>query len=560
MSSRFLLLVSLIVAVGVSGSHAQESGHPVPKSPRWLTFEGDEGPGAGKHIVLIAADQEYRSEQSMPMLARLLSERHGFHCTVLFLVNAKGESDPTLPIRYQQKDIVHHIAGLEHLKRADLMILFSRLITLPDEEVAHVIEYLESGKPIIGIRTANHGFLENFPYRKNGKKVRFGDDVLGGAFRSHHGNWHRDSTRGIIVKENAGHPVLTGVEDVWGPSDVYQVHAKGKGLGADCTALLLGQPLTGRKHDDEVNEKKAALPIAWTKTWTGESGKTARVFHVTMGSARDYESEDLRRLTVNAAFWGLRLEDKIRADLNCALVGPYRPLPSGFNYAELGVKPRPPSTYDTRTRSLFNGKDLTGWHADVPAADKDSAIAPSFTIRDGHLVSLGRPNGHLLTDALHGDYRLEVEYRFTGKPGNCGVLVHASKPRALYGMFPQSIEVQMNSGHAGDFWCIQENIAVPDMAKRRRGPPEKWGGGPRDSRNIKNLTDDSEKSVGEWNRMVIECLDQRVRVRINGDLVNDGFDCTASSGRIALQAEGTEVEFRRLDLTPIGELPPLESR
>ena len=547
---RSLLVVSLLALVGADVLAQATNGS---KSPRWLTFEGTKGPGVGKHVVLIAADQEYRSEQSLPMLARILAERHGFFCTVLFLVNGEGESDPTLPIRYQKKDIVHDIPGLEHLKKADLMVLFSRLITLPDEQIAHVIDYLESGKPIIGIRTANHGFLGNFPYEKNGKKVRFGDDVLGGAFRSHHGNWHRDSTRGIIVKENAGHPILKGVRDVWGPSDVYQVHAQGKGLSADCTGLLLGQPLLGRKHDDGVNEKKAALPIAWTKTWTGDSGKTARVFHVTMGSAKDYQSEGLRRLTVNAVYWCLGMEDRIRADMSCDYVGPYRPLSSGFNYAKLGVRPRPIAAYDTRTRSLFNGRDLTGWKADVPAADKKS-VSPSFIVRDGLLVSKGRPLGHLITEAIYEDYRLEVEYRFAAKAGNCGVLVHASKPRALYAMFPQSIEVQMQSGHAGDFWCIQENIAVEDMAKRRRGSPERWGGGPRDSRNIKNLTDGSEKPVGHWNRMVIECLDKRVRVWVNGDLVNDGFDSTATKGRIALQAEGTEVEFRRLDFTPIGEL------
>lgn len=330
----------LAILVTAAAAAAQE--HPVPAGPNWLTYEGGEGPGAGKHVVLIAADQEYRSEQSMPMLARLLSRRHGFHCTVLFLVNEDGLCDPTLPIRWQKegKGIVHRIPGLEHLKTADLMILFSRLVTLSDEQIGHVIDYLDSGKPIIAIRTANHGFLENFPYRKGNRRVRFGDDVLGGAFRSHHGNWHADSTRGIIVEENAGHPVLTGVKDVWGPSDVYQCWDKGKALGSDCTALLLGQPLVGRKPDDASNTKKAALPVAWTKTWTGNKGKTARVFHLTMGSARDFQNEGLRRLTLNAALWCVGREKTITADLNCDVVGRYEPRPSGFRYHELGVRPR----------------------------------------------------------------------------------------------------------------------------------------------------------------------------------------------------------------------------
>ena len=112
-------------------------------------------------------------------------------------------------------------------------------------------------------------------------------------------------------------------------------------------------------------------------------------------------------------------------------------------------------------------------------------------------------------------------------------------------MFPASIEVQMNSGHAGDFWCIHENIVVPNMEKRRpRGKNQKWGGKKGDSRRILNLTDGTEKPLGEWNTMVIECVKDAVTVRINGDLVHHGTKCTATRGQIALQAEGSEVEFR----------------
>jgi len=204
---------------------------------------------------------------------------------------------------------------------------------------------------------------------------------------------------------------------------------------------------------------------------------------------------------------------------------------------------------------LFNGKDLSGWTADVPAKDTDPKAPPSFLVRNGRLVSMGEPRGHLVTDAAFRDYRLEVEYRFPGKGGNCGVLVHASKPRALYKMFPQSIEVQMQSGDAGDFWCIQENIEVPDMEKRRpRKEGEKWGGAEGDARRILNLTDGSEKPLGEWNTMVIEARGRSLEVWVNGDLVNEGSNSTASEGKIALQAEGTEVEFRRVD---IGPLPPV---
>ena len=205
--------------------------------------------------------------------------------------------------------------------------------------------------------------------------------------------------------------------------------------------------------------------------------------------------------------------------------------------------------------TLFNGKDLAGWHVDVPHLDKNPDAKPTFIVRDGKLVSLGNPQGHLITDRQYENFRLEVEYRFAGKPGNCGVLVHASDPRALYKMFPKSIEVQMNHKHAGDFWCIVEDIKVPNMIARR-GPKEKWGITEGKARRILNLTDDSENAVGEWNRMVIECLDDQVKVWVNGDLVNHGTDCTASKGQIALQAEGAEVEFRKLELSAIDALTP----
>ena len=202
--------------------------------------------------------------------------------------------------------------------------------------------------------------------------------------------------------------------------------------------------------------------------------------------------------------------------------------------------------------SLFNGKDLSGWHADVPAADKKPDIGPSFIVRDGLLVSLGKPAGHLITDKEYGDYKLEAQYRFPGKPGNCGILVHTSKPRVLGGMYPQSIEVQMDSGNAGDFWCISENIEVPDMDKRRpHKEGQKFGGGASDARQILNLTDHSEKPPGEWNTMLIECKADSVKVWVNGELVNDGGKCTATKGRISIQAEGSEVEFRKLEMTPL---------
>jgi len=234
----------------------------------------------------------------------------------------------------------------------------------------------------------------------------------------------------------------------------------------------------------------------------------------------------------------------------------------------------PTLAFATETISLFNGKDLSGWTMDIPARDKaspeDEAIikngiividthtaewwrsVPSFIVRDGLLVSLGMQGGHLITEKEYSDYELVVEYRFSKTPGNCGVLVHASKLRRLYRMFPQSIEVQMMHKNAGDFWCIGEDIEVPNMEERRpRKEGQKFGGDAKDARQILNLVDGAEKPLGEWNTMKIVCKDDEIIVHVNGTLVNHGFNATATSGKIALQAEGSEVEFRKVELTPL---------
>ncbi len=323
--------------------------HPVPESPHWLIYPGGDGPGKGRHIVLIAAEQEYRSEQSMPMMAKVLSKHHGFDCTVLFGVNEKGEVDPTLPV-YPEKGKEaefkpHHIPGLEHLASADLVVFFTRELTLPMTEQQQIVKYIDSGKPFIALRTANHGFRSTLPYKLNGKQVRWGEDVLGGSFLGHHGRWQADSTRGILVAEQKQHSILTGVSDIWGNSDVYRTYKEGAALPADCTALVWGQPLTGRNHDDPPNAKLEPLPVAWVKNWQTSTGKNALVFHSTMGSGTDLQSAGLRRLVINAAYWCLKMEPSISATRSVDIVGDYKPLGSGFNYVKLGVQPKPVAAY-----------------------------------------------------------------------------------------------------------------------------------------------------------------------------------------------------------------------
>ncbi len=314
---------------------------------QWLSYPGGAGPGKGKRIVLIAADQEYRSEQSMPMLAKILSQHHGFDCTVLFGVNDQGEVDPTMPVYPEKgKELKeHHIPGLEQLAKADLVIFFARLLTLPMAERELIVKYVDSGRPIIALRTANHAFHGALPYKINGKQVNWGNDVLGGTFLGHHGRWHADSTRGILVEEQKHHPILTGVSDIWGNSDVYRTYKAGTSLPDGCTALVWGQPLMGRKHDDPANPKLEALPVAWFKTWQTSDGKQTRVFHSTMGSGHDLQNPGLRRLIINAAYWGMGMESTITPARSVEIVGTYQPLESGFNYKELGVVPKPVSAY-----------------------------------------------------------------------------------------------------------------------------------------------------------------------------------------------------------------------
>ena len=211
----------------------------------------------------------------------------------------------------------------------------------------------------------------------------------------------------------------------------------------------------------------------------------------------------------------------------------------------------------SESENLFNGIDLNGWHVDVPAMDNNPDTINPFIVRDGLLVSLGDPRGHLITDNEFENYQLEVEYRFAGEPGNCGVLVHSSTPRALYKMFPKSMEVQMEHENAGDFWCIVEDITVPNM-EDRRGPKEEWGITEGKARRIRKTVDGAEVPVGEWNNMIIECVADEVKVWVNDVLVNEGYNCTAQKGQIAIQAEGSEVEFRKVEITHITQLTVTE--
>jgi len=302
----------------------------------WVVLEGKSGPGVGKHVVFVIGDDEYRSEDSMPQLAKILAVRHGFKCTLLFAIDpATGEISP---------GTLDNIPGLEKLETADMMVIFTRFRELPDEQMKHIIDYTNSGKPILGLRTSTHAF--NYKINKDGPYAKYhfrsedpeggwGREVLGETWAGHYGRHNQESTRGLVAKGMEDHPILKGVEDVWGPSDVYTITT----LTGDSKPVVMGQVLSGMSPDDPPNSEKELMPLAWIKTHTGDSGKAARVFATTLGHSFDLNSEGVRRLLVNAVYWCLGMEDEIPPKSNVDFVGAYEPNDIGMKKYKPGLKP-----------------------------------------------------------------------------------------------------------------------------------------------------------------------------------------------------------------------------
>jgi len=298
------------------------------------------GAGSGKHIVLISGDEEYRSEQALPQLAKILTKHYGFECTVLFAIDPRDGT-----INPEQRN---NIPGLEALDNADLMVIFTRFRDLPDEQMKHIADYVNSGRPIVAMRTATHAFeikssktYQRFSWDSKEWDGGFGRQVLGETWIAHHGEHGKQSTRGIVVEGQKDHPILRGIRsgDIWVPTDVYKVRLP---LPGDSQPLILGQVLQGMKPSDQplAGEKNnPMMPVAWTKTYVPERGVRGRVFTTTMGAAQDLENESLRRLIVNACFWAVGLENEIPARTNVELVGDYKPLPFRFGGFAKGLKP-----------------------------------------------------------------------------------------------------------------------------------------------------------------------------------------------------------------------------
>ena len=320
------------------------AGAALAQNPNLVVYQGTSGPGAGKHIVFLAGDHEYRSEESLPALARILARRYGFKCSVFFTTDPKtGFIEPGSS----------HVSGLEALRTADLMVIFLRFQDFPDSEMQHVVDYLDRGGPIVGFRTATHAFQIRRPDAKFVKYTwnnatdypgGFGRQILGETWVSHYGKNHAQSSRLILQQDQATHPILRGVKDVWVQSGGYTA----KPIDGS-QVLATGQILDGMTPGSPAAPGKELMPVAWYRTYTSASGTSGRVFTTTHGASEDLLNDGFRRMSINACLWAAGLESAIAPASDISFVGPYHPTTFNFEGYVKGVKP----------------SDLAGWDAPI---------------------------------------------------------------------------------------------------------------------------------------------------------------------------------------------------
>ena len=306
-----------------------------------VTYSGSEG---GKHIVYIASDHEYRCEETLPALARIMAKHYGFKCTVIFGIDP---NEGTIMAGSSE------IGGLEVLKKADLMVLGMRFINMADEQMAHFVDYVDRGGPIIGLRTSTHAFnipknrkYYSYHYRYPGEEFHmgFGRQVLGETWVTHYGGNHKQSSILAIQPENRDHPVLRGVGEMHTQCGGYTANPI-----AGSTVLARGIILNGMARDASVDTSKMVMPVVWVRDYLSRSSKVARIFCTTQGASEDILSEGFRRLLVNAHFWCLGMEASIKADNTVDFVGPYHPATFSHGGYRRGVKPA----------------DLAGWDSPI---------------------------------------------------------------------------------------------------------------------------------------------------------------------------------------------------
>lgn len=311
-------------------------------NPTHVVYEGADGVGAGKHIVFIASDHEYRGEETLPALARILAKHYGFKCTVVFGVNPEtGAIQPGSSA----------ISGLDVLKDADLMVIFMRFINMPDGEMQHFVDYVDRGGPIIGFRTSTHAFqipvdrkFHAYDWQYAGEEFSkgFGRQVLGETWVSHYGENHKQSSRLEKEVPAKDHPILRGVSDMHVQAGAYTAEPIEGSI-----VLAKAVVLNGMTKDSPIDTTKAPAPVAWVREYSSKSGNKARIFTTTQGASEDILNDGFRRMVVNAHLWCLGMEDQIKRDNPIAFVGPYHPTTFSFTEFRRGVKPADIAGWDT---------------------------------------------------------------------------------------------------------------------------------------------------------------------------------------------------------------------
>ena len=316
------------------------------QNPHLVVYEGEKGPGRGKHIVFLAGDHEYRSEETLPALARIMARHYGFKCSVFFTTNPQtGFIEPGSS----------HIAGLEALKTADLMVVFLRFQDFPDAEMQHIVEYLDRGGPVVGFRTATHAFQIKRPDAKFLKYTwkggdpaypgGFGRQILGETWVSHYGRNHKQSSSLLLQPDQAGHPILRGVKEVWVQSGGYTADPI-----EGSKVLALGRILDGMTPDSPPAPDKTEVPVAWYRSYQGAAGRSGRVFTTTHGASEDLLNDGFRRMAVNGLLWAAGLESSIHPTSDIGFVGPFQPTTFAFEGFVKEMKPA----------------DMAGWSSPIP--------------------------------------------------------------------------------------------------------------------------------------------------------------------------------------------------
>ncbi len=439
-----------------------------------LVYNGASGIGHGKHIVFIAGDHEYRSEESLPAVARLLAKHHGFKCTVLFNI------DP------QSGDIVagtpSNIPHLEALDTADLAVVFLRFQNLPTEQMKHFDDYINRGGPVVGMRTATHAFQmpDTAPFAKYsfqsktpGYELGFGHQVLGQTWVGHYGRNHVQSTRITIIDAMKSHPILRGVKDVWVQAGAYV----GKPIDGD--VLTMAQPLDGMTSDAAPSTTQPPQPSEWTRTYTSASGKQGRVFTSLYGTPEDFTNEGYRRLVCNGIFWTLGLENSITPDLDVSMVGPFKPNTFGNQTHAVGIKPAMYAGYTSPIPANNNLNDPKQEKSkqEQPNRDKRNEMrkGKSKTKAGNDTVSTGKP-ARFVRIELPGENRIltlaEVEVfsggknvAATGKATQSSTLGTASAAKATDGNTASDFNKggqthTSNSGSTNPWWELDLGAAT----------------------------------------------------------------------------------------------------